>query len=97
MGSNQYGYFLSDDEFIAKWRENPSPAALSKVTGVNVRNIMARRRSIEVRYNIKLDTDPNYKLNRNKELAEKAKEDAAAGVRPLAVNNGEMSGSAAAG
>ena len=75
MGSNQYGYFLSDDEFIAKWRENPSPAALSKVTGVNVRNIMARRRSIEVRYSIKLDTDPNYKLNRNKELAEKAKEE----------------------
>jgi predicted phosphodiesterase len=73
MGSNQYGYFLSDEEFIAKWRENPSPAALSKATGVNVRNIMARRRSIEVRYNIKLDTDPNYKLNRNKEQAEKAK------------------------
>ena len=75
MGSNQYGYFLTDEEFIAKWRENPSPAALSKSTGVNVRNIMARRRSIEVRYNIKLDTDPNYKLNRNKELAEKAKEE----------------------
>jgi hypothetical protein len=73
MGSNQYGYFLSDDEFIAKWREHPSPAAISKVTGVNVRNIMARRRSIEVRYNIKLETDPTYKQNRNKELAEKAK------------------------
>lgn len=73
MGSNQYGYFLSDDEFIAKWRENPSPAALSKATGVNVRNIMARRRSIEVRYNIKLDTDPSYKLNKNKESAEKAR------------------------
>jgi len=34
---------------------------------------MARRRSIEVRYNIKLETDPTYKQNRNKELAEKAK------------------------
>jgi hypothetical protein len=73
MGSNQYGYFLSDEEFIAKWREHPSPAAISKATGVNVRNIMARRRSIEVRYNIKLETDPTYKQNRNKELAEKAK------------------------
>jgi hypothetical protein len=50
MGQNQYGYFLSDEEFIAKWREYPSPAAFSKVTGVNVRNIMARRRSIEVRH-----------------------------------------------
>ena len=73
MGSNQYGYFLSDDEFIAKWKEFPSPSAISKETGVNVRNIMARRRSIEVRYNIKLDTDPTYKQNRTKELAEKAR------------------------
>jgi predicted phosphodiesterase len=73
MGQNQYGYFLSDEEFIAKWHEYPSPAAFSKVTGVNVRNIMARRRSIEVRHKIKLDTDPVYKQNRIKELAEVAK------------------------
>jgi predicted phosphodiesterase len=75
MGANQFGFFLSDEEFIAKWRENPSPSAMSKVIGVNTRNIMARRRSIEVRHNIKLETDLSYKQNRNKELSEKARQE----------------------
>lgn len=73
MGANQHGYFISDDEFIAKWQENPSPSAMAQKLGVNVRNIMARRRSIEIRHKIELPTDLSYKINKNKELVEKSR------------------------
>ena len=30
MNKNQYGYYLTDDEFIEKWKQFPSPTALGK-------------------------------------------------------------------
>ena len=61
MGKNQYGYYLSDEEFIELWKENPSPTLVSKASGVNIRNVMQRRRSIELKHNIKLETDLKFK------------------------------------
>ena len=46
---------------------------MAKETGINIRNIMARRRAIEIRHNIKLDTDLTYKTNKNQELVEKTR------------------------
>lgn len=74
MGRNQYGEFVSDEEFIKVWRENPSPTIVSKILGVNARNVMTRRRSIEVRLGIKLDTDLSYKAKSNAEYVEKEKQ-----------------------
>ena len=71
MGANQHGYYITDEEFIAKWHENPSPTALSKILKINARNVMARRRSIEIRHNIKLETDLSYKQQVNKEYIER--------------------------
>ncbi len=73
MGANQTGYFLTDDQFIEKWHKFPSPSLMAKETGINIRNIMARRRAIEIRHDIKLDTDLSYKTNRNQELVERTR------------------------
>ncbi len=73
MGANQTGYFLTDDQFIEKWHKFPRPSLMAKETGINIRNIMARRRAIEIRHDIKLDTDLSYKTNRNQELVERTR------------------------
>jgi hypothetical protein len=48
MAKNQYGDYISDDEFIEKWRSYPSPTALAEHLGIGVRAVMNRRRSVEI-------------------------------------------------
>jgi hypothetical protein len=45
---------ITDEEFIELWSNNPSIVEMSKITGVSVRNVAARRRRIEERHTIKL-------------------------------------------
>jgi hypothetical protein len=45
---------ITDEEFIELWSNNPSITEMSKIIGVNVRNVAARRRRIEERHTIKL-------------------------------------------
>ena len=71
MSKNQHGYYLTDDEFIKRWQEFPSPTLLAKQMGVNVRTVMTRRRSIETKLGIQLETDLNYKRKANAEYAER--------------------------
>lgn len=47
---------VNDDEFVRLWHEFRSPQAVAMATGVNIRNVLSRRRSIESRRNIKLDS-----------------------------------------
>jgi hypothetical protein len=62
---------LSDDEWIAKFKEcGSSPAAMAKATGISVRNIYYRREALEGRLTIQLqsnanpfDYNPRLKLN----------------------------------
>ena len=74
MPQNQYGEFISDEEFIKLWRANPSPTMMAKLMKVNVRNAMARRRSIEIRHGVELKTELNYKDQANDELIKRQKE-----------------------
>ena len=71
MGKNQYGYYLSDEEFIDLWKKNPSPTLVSKASGVNIRNVMQRRRSVELKHNIKLETDLKFKNDSILEIKQK--------------------------
>lgn len=71
MSRNQHGYYLTDDEFIERWQQFPSPTLLAKQMGVNVRTVMTRRRSIETKLGIRLETDLSYKQKANAEYAER--------------------------
>jgi hypothetical protein len=50
------GYHLTDEEWVESWNTVGSPSEFAKIHGIAVRNVMARRRSIENRLRIKLDT-----------------------------------------
>jgi hypothetical protein len=50
------GYYLTDEEWIASWNELKSPEKFSKANKINIRNVYARRRSIETRLGIQLET-----------------------------------------
>jgi len=52
MASNR----LTDEQWIASWNQIGSPGEFARVNGIAIRNVMARRRSIENRLGIKLDT-----------------------------------------
>ena len=73
MTKNQYGNYISDAEFIEKWQKYPSPTALATHLKINIRAVMNRRRSIEIRHNIKLETDFSFKQEKSKEYIEKTK------------------------
>jgi predicted phosphodiesterase len=62
---NGQGYYLTDEEFIAKWKENPSPTLMAQATGFSVRAIHNRRRSVEIKKKIELPTDPSLKEEHN--------------------------------
>ena len=47
---------LTDDEWINSWQKIGSPTEFAKQHGIAVRNVMARRRAIENRHGINLDT-----------------------------------------
>jgi hypothetical protein len=47
----------SDDEFIAIWGIHKSPAKVAKALDVDIRQIYRRRKSIEIKHKIKLETE----------------------------------------
>lgn len=47
---------VTDEEFIAAWKRFGSPALVAKAVGIDVRNVFARRKSIEERHGVILDT-----------------------------------------
>jgi len=49
-------YHLTDDEWIASWKTIGSPTKFAKKHGIAIRNVMARRRTLENKYGIILDT-----------------------------------------
>jgi len=50
---------ITDEEFISLWHKHQSPAKLALITGIAVRNIYERRRALEGRYGIELNTSNN--------------------------------------
>jgi len=48
------GYHLTEAEFIAEWNNSPSAQDMADKIGINVRNLLKRRRAIESRNNITL-------------------------------------------
>jgi len=50
------GYWLTDEEFIEQWAKIGSPLTFAKVHAMSERAVYNRRRSIETRLNIKLDS-----------------------------------------
>ena len=69
MGRNQYGEYIPDEKFIEVWNKLKSPTAVAKELGVNIRNAMMRRRTLEVKYNIVLDTDKTVNVDENVSVA----------------------------
>lgn len=47
---------VSDDEFIQMWRKYGSPILIAKQLGIGQRAVMSRRRTVEVRHGVTLDT-----------------------------------------
>jgi predicted phosphodiesterase len=67
-----------DQEFIRVWKELGSPALVAKKLGMNSRSAMARRRNLEIRYNIEL---PTHNSQRDEKKPIKKVEQAAHNVR----------------
>ena len=67
-----------DQEFIRVWKELGSPALVAKKLGMNARSAMARRRNLEIRYNIEL---PTHNSQRDEKKPIRKVEQAAHNVR----------------
>jgi len=50
------GYHLTDEEWIKSWNQLGSPEQFSKVNKIAIRNVYARRRSLENKYGVNLET-----------------------------------------
>lgn len=50
------GPVVAEDEFIETWRRHKSPAKIAKALGLSVRNVYARRRDIEARRGVALES-----------------------------------------
>ena len=85
MSKNGTGYYLSDEQFIAKWKENPSPTLMARATGYNVRAIQNRRRTIEMKHKVDLSTTVNLRDAHNA----KQREEKRARLEQLAKANRE--------
>ncbi len=59
INRNGHGYYLTDEEFIAKWKENPSPTLMAQASGFSVRAVQNRRRNIEIKHKVELATTAN--------------------------------------
>jgi hypothetical protein len=46
----------SDQEFIAAWQRLKKASAVSKALGINIRNVYSRRRSMESKYGMALES-----------------------------------------
>ncbi len=67
---NQYGYYLPDQEFAEKWKQFPSPMLMANEIKMSPRSVQNRRRSVEVRLGIKLETEINPRDDYNKKQKE---------------------------
>ena len=56
LKENMSGYHLTDEQFIEEWNKLGSPSLFAVKHKQNPRSVMNRRRSIECRFGIKLDT-----------------------------------------
>ena len=50
---------VSDAEFIELWNQHKNGEKVAKALGINVRNVMSRRRNMENKYKIKLESNQN--------------------------------------
>lgn len=57
---------ISDEDFIATWRRLGSPSMVSSTLNIDLRNVYARRKNIEAKYGIVLDTITESKTARPK-------------------------------
>jgi len=57
---------FTDDEFITAWKRLGSPAAVAKALGLNLRGVYARRKAIEDRHGLILDSAINIRSGRPK-------------------------------
>ena len=91
---NQFGYYLSDQEFADLWQKFPSPTLMSKETKMSARAILNRRRTVEVRLGIKLEVGVDLKGEHNNKVKQerleklKAKNEAKLEQAPISVRRG---------
>jgi len=91
---NQYGYYLADQEFAEKWKQFPSPMLMANEIKMSPRSVQNRRRSVEVRLGIKLETEINPRDDYNKKQKEeriarlKAKNENRIEHSPISVRRG---------
>jgi len=91
---NQYGYYLPDQEFAEKWKQFPSPMLMANEIKMSPRSVQNRRRSVEVRLGIKLETEINPRDDYNKKQKEeriaklKAKNENRIEQAPISVRRG---------
>ena len=50
------GYYLTDEQWIESWNKIGSPTDFAKVNNIALRNVYARRRTLEAKHGINLDT-----------------------------------------
>ena len=65
---NQYGYYLTDQEFADLWQKFPSPTLMAKETKTSARAILNRRRTVEVRLGISLEIGVDLRKEHNNKL-----------------------------
>jgi hypothetical protein len=63
-------YYLTDDQFIASWRELGSPNAFAKKHKMDVRSVYNRRRSIESRLGVKLPSTQDQRYSPLRKIEE---------------------------
>jgi predicted phosphodiesterase len=63
-------YYLTDDQFIASWRELGSPLAFAKKHKMDVRSVYNRRRSIESRLGVKLPSTQDQRYSPLRKIEE---------------------------
>ena len=55
-GAYMAGYHLTDEQWIESWNKIGSPTEFAKINNIAIRNVMARRRTLENKLGITLDT-----------------------------------------
>ena len=64
---------LSDEEFIRMWRENPGSSIAASAMGSDPANVRRRRRNLERKYDIRLDTVDHRKAFNTAPVSDEAK------------------------
>ena len=64
------GYYLNDDEFIAEWNKIGSPLSFARIHGMSERAVYNRRRSLETRLGITLNTFNDTRVSAYKKTEE---------------------------